>query len=215
MERDSIYVLPFYLNTWKEIFDTPGAKYYSGKSGFFTSSRNLQYYFPFVTTTEYPEKNEFNLMVLPFFYFYSSTPEEKSHAAFLWFFTRNEDFKKKSIISQAMWFLFYYKDQQKTETEDAFTSFRVFGKLYHREEMEGKINVDVFPFIKYSEEKKENSFSFAWRFFNIKNDENGLKRLDILFIPFYSRQAAPAFGITENDVILKYEKKGNCPKAIK
>ena len=187
-ERDSFYILPFYMNMWEEITETSKwEKSDMKESDVPKYSRNLKYYFPFVATTEYPEKNEFNFTVLPFFYFYSRTPEEKSNSAFFWLFSRYEDFREKSIMSQAMWFLFYYKDQQKTETEEAFTSFRVFGKLYHREESEGKVNVDVFPFIKYSEEGKENRFSFAWRFFNVKNDENGLKRLDIFFIPFYRK----------------------------
>ncbi|MFA7186023.1 MAG: hypothetical protein WC082_14075 [Victivallales bacterium] len=186
-ERNSVYAIPFYLDTWKEIFDVPYSKDSWAKYRAVECSRNLKYYFPFVATTEYPEKQEFNLMVLPFFYFYSRTPEEKSNSAFFWFFSRYEDFREKSIMSQAMWFMFYYKNQQKTATEEAFTSFRVFGKLYHREESEGKVNVDVFPFIKYSEEGKESRFSFAWRFFNVKNDGNGLKRLDIFFIPFYRK----------------------------
>lgn len=44
-----------------------------------------------------------------------------------------------------------------------------------------------------SPEKMASSFSFIGPFFNIENDDHGLKRLDILFIPFY-KKAPPVNG---------------------
>ena len=71
--------------------------------------------------------------------------------------------------------------------EEDYARHRVLWRLYHGERRKDHTSIDIFPFITY-DRKRETGFkkiSFAWRIFRYQRDEDGSKKVDLLFLPLW------------------------------
>jgi len=120
------------------------------------------------------------------FTFHEKTNDMDSFGTLLWFYTSRNNLKEKKIERQAMWYLYYneyYAANKKAKTEE-YESSRILWKAYHRETKGDTTNIDVFPFISYSDNKERSRFSFAWRFFSVEKSEKDTK-VHLLYIPVW------------------------------
>ena len=63
---------------------------------------------------------------------------------------------------------------------------RILWRLWHREEENGNISLDVFPGYTYDSRKDGyTKTSFLWRLFRYENDPKNGKKVDFLFIPIW------------------------------
>ena len=63
---------------------------------------------------------------------------------------------------------------------------RILWRLWHREEENGNISLDVFPGYTYDSRKDGyTKTSFLWRLFRYENDPKNGKKVDLLFIPIW------------------------------
>ncbi len=67
---------------------------------------------------------------------------------------------------------------------------RLLWRFWHYERLNGEVSVDSFPFVTY--DRKPDGFrktSFAWRVFRYEKHPDGTRKLDLLFVPLWRRQA--------------------------
>ena len=63
---------------------------------------------------------------------------------------------------------------------------RILWRLWHREEENGNVSLDVFPGFTYDSRKDGyTKTSFLWRLFRYENDPKNGKKVDLLFIPIW------------------------------
>lgn len=117
-----------------------------------------------------------NWLVFPLYFYKNGYRSEK-----------DKDNKVKPVLNSEMLvtfpFYFYSGNDYNKET---YRNFLLLAGTYDGQDHS---SFYILPFYSFSGkgENKESGFSFAWRLFSIKNDEEGLKRLDIFFIPFYDK----------------------------
>jgi len=120
------------------------------------------------------------------FTFHEKTDSLDSFGTFLWLYTSRNYLKEKKVERQFFWYL-YYNQKYAADKErgiENYESSRILWKAYHRETKGDVTNVDIFPFISYSKNKKRSKLSFAYRFFSVETGENGTK-IHLLFLPVW------------------------------
>ena len=193
--KNASYLVPFYYSQWDKArryeLDTaqpekagnadrnPQAQNKQYKK--ITTARKSTFIMPDILFSENEETGKYDISLVPF-YFYNKDKSWISESTFLWLYTRHENIEKKAVESQALWYLYCYSHQDKTETEQERTSARILWKLYHREQLADESNFDIFPFISYSENQARSRFSFCWRLFNYEKNAESFK-LHLFFIP--------------------------------
>ena len=68
--------------------------------------------------------------------------------------------------------------------EKDYSKFSILKYLLRIEQDKERYNCDVFPFINYSSQQDNCSFSFMWRLFRIEKKKAKIKKLYLGFIPF-------------------------------
>jgi hypothetical protein len=193
--KNASYLLPFYYSRWDTAFryeldTTPPVKTentdrnaaaQNRKYKKITSARKSTFIMPDILFSENIDSGECDFSLVPF-YFYNKNKNMISESTFFWLYTRHENTEKKNVDAQALWYLYYYSHQDKSETEQERTSARILWKLYHRECLTDETNLDIFPFISYSENQKRSRFSFCWHLFNYEKTAESFK-LHLFFIP--------------------------------
>lgn len=194
--KSASYILPFYYSRWDKAIryeiDTaqPAKPEDTGKNAMQQNKKYKEvitackstFILPDILFSEDEEAGKYDFSVVPFYFYTQKDKSWITESTFLWLYTRRENLEKKSIDSQALWYLYYYSHQDKTETEQERTTARILWKLYHREKLGDESNFDIFPFISYSENPKRSRFSFCWRLFNYEKTPESLK-LNLFFIP--------------------------------
>lgn len=194
--KNASYLLPFYYSRWDKSIryelDTaqPAKAEETGKKAIQQNKKYKEvitackstFILPDILFSEDEEAGKYDFSVVPFYFYTQKDKSWITESTFLWLYTRRENLEKKSIDSQALWYLYYYSHQDKTETEQERTTARILWKLYHREKLGDESNFDIFPFISYSENLNRSRFSFCWRLFNYEKTPEFLK-LNLFFIP--------------------------------
>jgi len=109
--------------------------------------------------------------------------------------------ERQAVASQGslLWKLYDVKKELSQASGDVpahdYVRRRVLWRFWHYERLNGELSVDSFPFITY--DRKPDGFrktSFAWRVFRYEKHPDGTRKLDLLFVPLWRRQADPVSG---------------------
>lgn len=144
-----------------------------------------EYIFPSYYSYENRRNNHIVTNFFPFT-FHEKTDKLDSFGTFLWLYTNRHYLPEKKKESQLFWYLYYNKQiagNNKAKVEP-YESSRVLWKVYHRETKGDVTNMDLFPFLSFSANKKRTRFSFAYRLFSW---EAGIKstKVHFLFMPVW------------------------------
>ena len=83
-----------------------------------------------------------------------------------------------------LFFLYNHERKTNLQTKDEYDRHSVLWRLWHWEDENGNVALDVFPGFTY--DSKTNGYSktsFLWRFFRYENDPEKGTSADFLFIP--------------------------------
>lgn len=83
--------------------------------------------------------------------------------------------------SQALFGLLWNSE---TNRKTGHVDKSILWRLWHYEEKNGNVSMDMFPFVTY--DRKANGYektSFLWKFYNHETDSRGRSHLDLFFIP--------------------------------
>ena len=100
--------------------------------------------------------------------------------------TRERTGDEESGEASLFFFLYNYEHRADRFKSTSYTSHRVLWRLWHWEEENGDVSLDVFPGFTYDSKKNGYSkTSFLWRFFRYENDPEQGKKIDLFFIPVW------------------------------
>jgi len=100
------------------------------------------------------------------------------------FETRQKTSDKETAETALLLLLYNHERKTNLLTKDEYDLHSVLWRLWHREEENGNVALDVFPGFTY--DSKTNGYSktsFLWRFFRYENDPEKGTSADFLFIP--------------------------------
>ncbi len=153
--------------------------YYFNKTG----DKTTEFIFPSYYAYEDKARNHKVNNLFPFI-FHEKNARLDSWGSLFWFYTSRNYLSKGECETQALWYLYYNYQRTATKSADAYESSRVLWKVYHRETKGKNTNIDIFPFISYSQNSKRTKVSFAYRFFSINKSKTATK-IHLLFIPIW------------------------------
>jgi hypothetical protein len=192
----SSYVLPFYSAWYTQKTECKINNKYSGKQLKY-NKRPKDYYavkptvtkksfiFPSIYMSHNSERQEDYFTFFPFI-FHEKNERLDSWGSLLWFYTSRNHLLKGERETQALWYLYYnyQRTADKATKRVAYESSRVLWKGYHRETKGENTNVDIFPFISYSQNQQRTKLSFAYHFFSVNKNKTATK-IHLLFIPVW------------------------------
>ena len=100
--------------------------------------------------------------------------------------TRGKIADQETAESSFLIFLYNHKRTKDLIAKNECKRHTVLWRLWHWEEENGDVALDVFPGFTY--DSKTNGYSktsFLWRFFRYENDPTDGKKIDLLFIPIW------------------------------
>jgi hypothetical protein len=155
--------------------------YYFNKRG----DKTTEYLFPSYYSYEDKRRHHKVNNLFPFI-FHTKNDQFDSWGSLLWFYTSRNHLLKGECETQALWYLYYnyQRTADKAVKRETYESSRVLWKVYHRETRGKNTNIDIFPFISYSQNSKRTKLSFAYRFFSISKSKKTTK-IHLLFIPVW------------------------------
>ncbi|MBN1865353.1 MAG: hypothetical protein JW808_10665 [Victivallales bacterium] len=119
------------------------------------------------------------------FSFYEKDKYGDSFGTLLWLYTSKNCFLTGISERQALWYTYYnYQETPQKDGAEDYESSRILWKLYHREKRGDTSNLDLFPFISYSENNERTRFSFAYRLFSLEKGIEGTK-VHLLYLPVW------------------------------